>query len=252
MATYCGTSDCILITRDWSDITLDGTTSYASDYITAASEWVDGVINDWHCPVSPLTSGGTVYDYWIKQAAANRACFIAYDSVMRDKYEVGEQPYWYAWKNESEEIMGSLRTAHSAMTEDTSEWERGIAPAQGVANGTVSAPYAGIMLSNHETGYYTADDNIPRTILVRLDGSGTQIDNQTFRFQFLGGTDWEATSQPITPNQWFSLAYGVGGCFPTQANAAVENGMTWHIQCYPSRGGNYKTGGLTSWDSRIG
>ena len=252
MATYCGTADCILITRDWSDITLDGTTSYATDYITAASEWVDATINDWRVPISPTESGGTQYDYWIKQAAANRACFIAYDSVMRDKYEVGEEPYWYAWRNESEDIMGSLRKAYSTMTEDPSIWERGIAPAEGVANGTVSAPYTGIMVSNWESGYYTADDNIPRTMVVELDGSGTVIDDQTFKWKYLGGTDWEATKQPITPNQWHPLAYGVSVSWPTQANAAVAVEMQWNVKCYPSRGGNYNAEGLTSWDMNLG
>ena len=71
--TYCGTSDCILVSRDWTDLTLDGTTSYASDYINGASEWITAEINDWRSPVDPLTSGGTTYDYWITKAAAYRA-----------------------------------------------------------------------------------------------------------------------------------------------------------------------------------
>lgn len=252
MAVYCTEADCILITRDWADITVDGTVAYGTVYTAAASEWVDAVINDWHAPVNPLTSGGTVYDYWVKQAAANRACFMAYDSVMRDKYEVGEEPYWYAWKNESEAIMENLRKAHSAMTEDPSIWERGIAPAQGQANGTVSAPYTGIMESNHLTGIYTADDSIPRTFVVQLDGSGTVINDQTFKWKLLGGTTWAYETQTIYMDSWHYLDYGVAITFLSQANAAVENGMQWHVQCYPSRGGNYSYDGLTSWDMRIG
>ena len=189
MADYCGTADCLLLSRDWTDLTLDGTLNYAADIITAASAWVTSEVNDWRTAVNPLTSGGTLYDYHIQQASANRACFIAYDSVMRDKYEVDETPYWYSFKNESEKIMTNLRDAHSTMTEDTSIWERGIAPAVGVANGTVSAPYTGILISNANvtSGIYTADDNIPRTAVVELDGAGTVINDQTYKWKWLGG-----------------------------------------------------------------
>jgi hypothetical protein len=234
MADYCGTADCLLLSRDWTDLTLDGTTNYAGDIITAASAWVTAEVNDWRTAVSPLSDGGTLYDYHIQQAAANRACFIAYDSVMRDKYEVEETPYWYSFKNESERIMTNLRDAYSVMTEDTSVWERGIAPAVGVANGTVSAPYTGIMISNAEvtSGIYTANDNIPRTIVIELDGTGTVINDQTYKWMYLGGTAWEATAQSITVDGWHSVIYGVEICFPSQADSAVavEQRSSWDMQ----------------------
>lgn len=254
MADYCGTADCLLLARDWSDLTLDGTTNYASDIITAASEWVTAEINDWHCAINPLVSGGTEYDYRIKQATANRACFIAYDSVMRDKYEVDETPYWYSFKTESEKIMADLRKAHSTMTEDTSIWERGIAPAVGVANGTVGAPYTGIMISNANvtSGIYTADDNIPRTFVVELDGTGTIINSQTYKWKYLGGTAWVHETQSITVDSWAYLEYGVEICFPSQANADVAVEQQWQIPCYPARGGNYNADGLTGWDMHLG
>lgn len=254
MADYCGTADCLLISRDWSTLTLDGTTNYAGDIITAASAWVDAEVNDWRTAVSPLTTSGTLYDYWIQQAVANRACFIAYDSVMRDKYEVGEEPYWFSFKNESEAIMKNLRDAHSVMTEDTAIWERGIAPAIGVANGTVTAPYVGIMMSNADvtSGIYTADDNIPRTFVVELDGTGTVIGDQTYKWKYLGGTDWEYEDQSITVDSWAGLSYGVSICFPSQADSVVAVEQQWNVQCFPARGGNYNTGGLTSWDIQLG
>ena len=254
MADYCGTADCLLLSRDWTELTLDGTTNYAGDIITAASAWVTAEINDWHSAVNPLTSGGTLYDYRIQQASANRAVFIAYDSVMRDKYEVGETPYWYSFKDESEKIMSDLKDAHSVMTEDPSIWERGIAPAVGVANGPVTAPYAGILISNAEvtSGIYTANDNIPRTAVVELDGSGTVINDQTYKWKWLGGTAWEATKQSITVDGWHGIAYGVAVCFPSEANSAVAVEQQWNIPCYPARGGNYNTGGLSSWDLELG
>ena len=254
MADYCGTADCLLLSRDWSDLTLDDTVNNAGDIITAASAWVDAEINDWRVAVSPLTSGGTLYDYRIQQATANRACFIAYDSVMRDKYEVGETPYWYSFKNESEKIMEDLREAYSTMTEDASIWERGIAPAVGVANGTVGAPYVGIMISNADvtSGVYTADDNIPRTYVVELDGTGTSVYGQTFKYKVLGGTEWLQEDITILPNQWHGLRNGVSVCFPSSANAAVAVEMQWNISCYPARGGNYNADGLSSWSMRLG
>lgn len=254
MADYCGTADCLLLTRDWTELVLDGTVDYAGDIITAGSDWVTAEINDWHCAVNPLTSGGTEYDYRIQQAAANRACFIAYDSVMRDKYEVGETPYWYSFKDESEKIMKDLRDAHSVMSEDTSIWERGIAPAVGVLNGTITAPYTGIMISNAKvtSGIYTANDNIPRTFVVELDGTGTVIDDQTYKWKYMGGTSDEFTKQSITPDQWVSLSYGVAVCFPRQADSVVEVGQQWQVPCYPARGGNYNTGGLSEWDMHLG
>ena len=253
MADYCGTADCLLISRDWSDLTLDGTTNYAGDIITAASEWVDAIINDWHCAVNPLTSGGTLYDYWVEQATANRAVYVAYDSVMRDK-DTEESPYWDAYKVAADTIMGSLRAAHSTMSEDTSIWERGIAPALGVANGTVTAPYTGVMLSNARiaSGVYTADDEIPRTFVVELDGTGTVVDDQTYRWMYKGGTSWEEEDNNITINQWESLTYGVRICFPSQANAAVETGEQWEVACFPARGGNFHKSGFQSWDINLG
>ncbi len=254
MPDYCGTADCVLLTRKWTNLVLEGTTNHAGDIITAASDWVTAEVNDWRCAVNPLTSGGTLYDYRIQQAAANRACFIAYDSVMRDKYEVGEEPYWYSFKNESEDIMKDLRDAHSTMTEDTSIWERGIAPTIGVANGTVDAPYTGIMISNAEvtSGIYTANDNIPRTYVVELDGTGTVINDQTYKWKPLGGTEWTQEAQPITVDSWLGLTNGVKICFPSQADSAVAVEQQWNISCYPARGGNYNAGGLTTWDLHLG
>jgi hypothetical protein len=251
MATYCGTADCILVSRDWTALTLDGTTSYASDYITAASEWADARIADWRGPVPPLSSGGTVYDYWLKRATANYAVYMAYDSVMRDKYEAGTDPYWTTYRTTAEKIMDDLRERVSSMTDDTATWERGIAPARGVVNGTITAPYAGIMVSNAEYGgIYTG--NVARTYLVRLDGSGTTIHGQTFAWQYKGGTAWEQSGVTIHPDQWHGLSSGVMACWPTQANAAVAVGQTWEIPCFPARGGNYGGKGLRSWDVQIG
>ena len=249
--TYCGTSDCILVSRDWTDLTLDGTTSYASDYINGASEWVTAEVNDWRSAVNPLTSGGTTYDYWIKRAAANYAVWMAYDSVMRDKYEAGEDPYWSTFKTTAETIMEDLRKRHSTLTEDTSQWERGIAPAVGVANGTVDAPYTGIMISNSQHGgVYTG--SIERTLQVVLDGTGTTIFDQTFAWKFKGGTAYEQEGYTIQPDLWHGLGYGVAVSFLTQADTDVEAGQTWEIPCYPARGGNMGGAGLQSWDAQIG
>ena len=251
MATYCGTADCVLVSRDWTNLTLDGTISYASDYLTAASAWVDARVNDWHAPVNPLTASGTLYDYYVGQATANYSVWMAYDSVMRDKYEAGEEPYWSTFRIKAETIMDDLRKRWTTMSEDTSVWERGIAPARGVANGTITAPYTGILISNAEhQGVYTG--NVERTVLVRLDGSGTTIYTQTFEWGWKGGTAMEQTDITIQPDLWHGLGYGVSVCFLTQADAAVAVGQTWEIPCYPARGGNHSSRGLTSWDIGLG
>lgn len=250
--TYCGTADCILVSRDWTDLTTSGTVSYASDYIAAASDWVDAVVGDWHEPVSPLTAGGTVYDYWTRMAAARYAVWMAYDSVMRDKYEAGTDPYWAGYRTEALAIMGSLRDARSALRADPAQWERGIAPASAVANGTVSAAFVGVMISNHETGQYTADDAIPRTFLIQLDGTGTDVFHQTYKWQYKGGTAWEQSTQTIQPDTWHHLTYGVAVGWPSQAGGTVAAGQRWEVACYPCRGGNYRKGGAAEWDFVIG
>ena len=244
MATYCGTADCVLVSRDWTALT--GTD--ASDYLAKASERIDAEVNDWREPVAPLSSGGSTYDFWIKEACANMAVYYAYDSVMRDKYEATETPYWQRYEDRALHILGSLRANYSTMTEDTSLWERGIAPAIGVANGTVSAPYAGVCISNYDRpgAVYTANDDMPRTFLIELDGSGTSIYAQTYRWKYKGGTAWEYEDQSITPDSWHYLYYGVAVSWPSEADADVETGMRWEVSCYPARGG-YKGRGVRSW-----
>ena len=249
--SYCGTADCILVSRDWTDLTTSGTTSYADDYITDASAWADAEVNDWHGPVNPLTSGGSTYDYWIRKAVANRAVWMAYDSVMRDKYEVVDEGYWNSYRDTAQTIMDNLRKRHSVMTEDTSTWERGIAPAEGVANGTVTAPYVGVMISNAEhSGVYTGE--MPRTYTVELDGTGTSIYGQSFRWKPKGGTAWTQEGVSIQPDTWHGLEGGVSVSWLTQANEAVAVEQMWEVACFPARGGNYKTSGLNSWSMVIG
>ena len=251
MATYCGTADCLLISRVWTDLVLDGTTNHASDYLTGASEWIDARIGDWHQPVSPLAASGTVYDYWVKKAAANYAVYMAFDSTENEKYASGDVRYYDRYKTEAEKIMDDLRARVSTITEDTAVWERGIAPARGVENGPVAAPYTGILISNAEHGgVYTGE--LERTLLVRLDGTGTTIHVQTFAWQYKGGTDWKQSGITIQPDSWHFLEYGVAVSFLTQAAATVAVGQTWEIPCFPARGGNYGGKGLRSWDVQIG
>lgn len=218
----------------------------ASAIITEASAMVDAYLGDFSMsPPVPLSTSGTVYDYYIRRSTAHLAVWLAAEGLYRAQYEAGIPAWWDTHKDSAEAIFAGLRSGKHVQGSSVSVWERGIAPA--VAQGT--APVGGIV-SNHAviSDYYT-DDYVSRTFVVQLDGSGTDIFNQTFKWQYLGGSAWEQSTQEIyADGRWSDLEYGVRiTADPRMTGTALASGMKWYIECNPSRGRNYKTGGLSVW-----
>jgi hypothetical protein len=220
----------------------------AAAIISEASAMVDAYLGDFSLsPPLPVTDGGTVFDYYIRRCTSHLAVWLAAESLYRSQYEVGAEAWWDRHRTDAEGIFEGLRSGKHQQGRAVSVWERGIGPA--VAQGT--APDAGLVSNCYITGDYYLDDTIARTIIVELDGSGTDIYGQTYKWQYKGGSAWEQTTQTITPGEWSWLAYGVAITADTRYTGTVlASGMKWEIECNPSRARNYKGVGLVTWSRK--
>lgn len=249
MASYCGTTDCLLLCGQWT--AMAGTDAAA--IITEASAMTDALLGDFDLsPPQPLAPGGTAYDYYIRRTASNLAIWLVAESLYRPQYEVGVPTWWDQYRSNADEILSGLREGRHTLGSAVAVWERGIAPAVPAANGTITAPPYGGCLSNSDIiGDYYLDDTLPRTYIVQLDGAGTDINGQTWKWQYKGGTAWEQETLSPPIFEYAQLSYGVRITFdPTATGTALESGQRWEIRCQPSRAGNYKGGGVRSW-SRV-
>lgn len=246
MASYCGTTDCLMIFAGWT--TTAGTDAAA--IITEASAMTDAYLGDFDLsPPQPLAQGGTVYDYWIRKATAHIAVWLTNEALYRSQYEAGVPAWWDTHQDRAMSIFEGLRSGAHTMGSGVAVWERGIGPA--VPSGT--APY-GALLSNCEvtTDYYT-DDTVRRVYTVQLDSTGTDAYSQTIRWKYSGGTAWEQEDVQVEPFCWTALSYGVAVTFdPSTCGTILEEGLTWTIEANPSRQRNYKGRGLTSWSRKRG
>ena len=247
MATYyCGTADCALLCNGWGSMA--GTD--ASAIIAEATAMTDAYLGDFAMsPPQPLTTGGTVYDYYIRRATAHLAVWLSAEALYRSQYEVGVPAWWDVHQGSALSIFEGLRTGAHVMGSQVSVYERGIGPAVPSINGTITAPPMNGIRSNSEVvGDYYMDDTLPRTFIVELDGTGTDVYTQTFRWQYAGGSAWEESTQEFTPLEWQTLAHGVMiTADPSAFGTAAATGKRWTIAATPSRARNYKGRGLRSW-----
>lgn len=251
MAVYCGTNDCAMICAGWGSMA--GTSADA--IIAEASAMLDALLNDFSIsPPPPLTAGGTAYDYYLRRATALLANWLAAESLYRYEHEPGADTWWSGYRAEAEGIIADIREGKRTLTPAVSQWERGIGPAVPTVHGTIAAPPLGGCISNSDiVGEYYTDDAYPRTAVIELDGTGTNIWTQTWRWGWYGGTGWEDESIPPSPGTWHDLGYGLRITFdPARTGDALVAGQRWTVACNPSRARGYKGPGLRSFVRKRG
>lgn len=249
MASYCGTGDCRLICSNWTDMA--GTD--ASAIISEASAMTDAYLGDFQLsPPQPLTTGGTVYDYYIRRATTHLAVWLAAEGLYRAQYEAGAPAWWDVHQGSALSIFDGLRTGAHTLAAGAAVWERGIGPAVPAVNGTITAPpMNGIRSNNEIVGDYYTDENVPRTFIIELDGTGTDAWTATYRWQYKGGTAWEDETQLFQPLEWQSLAYGVSiTADPAAMGTSLVVGQRWTIEAKPSRPKGARSRGIVSWTRR--
>ena len=249
MASYCGTTDCRLLCQGWTDMA--GTDAGA--IITEASAMTDALLGDFSLsPPQPLSTGGTVYDYYIRRATSHLAVWLSAEALYRSQYEAGIPAWWDVHQGSALSILEGLRTGAHVMGSAVSVYERGIGPAVPATNGTISAPpMYGIRSNSEAVGDYYLDDTIPRGFIVQLDGTGTDVYSQSIKWQYEGGSEWEEENVDLRPLEWQTLAYGVMfTADPSAFGTAAATGQRWIIKATPSRARNYPGRGLRSWDRK--
>lgn len=249
MASYCGTTDCRLLCAGWTDMA--GTDAAA--IIAEASAMTDAYLGDFALsPPQPITTGGTVYDFYIRRATAQLSIWLAAESLYRSQYEAGAPAWWDVYQGSALGIFEGLRSGDHALSAGVSVWERGIGPAIPAVNGTITAPPLNGIRSNCEVvGDYYLDDTVPRSFIVELDGTGTDVFSQSFRWMYSGGSAWEAEDIALRPLEWQALSTGVMiTADPALAGTALASGKRWTIAANPSRQRNYKGHGIVSWSRK--
>lgn len=247
MASYCGSNDCLLICAHWTNMA--GTGTDASAIIAEASAMTDAYLGDFSLsPPQPLTTGGTVYDYFIRRSTAQLAVWLAAESLYRNQYEAGVPAWWDSYQGSALATFEGLRSGAHTLSNSTAVWERGIGPAVPTANGTITAPPMNGLRSNSEVvGDFYLDDTFPRGYIVELDGTGTDCFDQTYRWMYSGGSAWEEEDVELRPMEWQTLSYGVMiTADPAQMGTALATGKRWTINATPSRQRNYKGRGLVT------
>ena len=252
--SLCGTND---LKRNYPDYgTLMGTYDAAGTFypgaetdffIGEAEQWFLARLNDFEmAPPMPDPAAGT-YDYYVRDAVANRAIFMCADGYLRRETELTADgtTWWDTHRDRADAILQHLREGDYRLSYQTSMWEHGIGPAMPVANGTVSAPAAGICRSNH--GYtgvaYTGDT--ARTCIVELDGTSGTVQDQTFRWKWADSSDdWEAEQIECSPSYWNAIGYGLKVFFNNPETGTLESGMRWEIPLNPIDEA-VPTGGIT-------
>lgn len=225
MPNYHGTNDCINLFEDYSSLA-DGTT--ATNLIAESSRWLTAEVNNFHESPIPL-SGGT-YSYYVVRASALENVYLAADRRKADQYE-DEPGWWGKYHVQAMDIVDRMRAGKISLEADVSPWERGIGPIEEKANGTVDAPDMGMAESNSaiEGAYYTGHD-MPRTFVVQLDGEGSNIEGQTFKWKYLHGSKWEDETIDCSWD-WTGLSFGVAVRFIDSGTFEVE--QQWEIPSNP-------------------
>ena len=225
MPDYHGTNDCINLYEDYSSYAAG---TVASALITESSRWLTAEVNNFHEAPIPL-SGGT-YSYYVVRASALENIYLAIGRRSDDMHEEVEG-WWYKYHVRAMDIVDRMRAGKISLEADVSPWERGIGPIEPKANGTITAPDDGMAESNAaiEGAYYTGHD-MPRTFVVELDGEGSTIAGQTFKWKYLHGSKWEDETIDCSWD-WTGLDYGVNIRFVDSGTFAV--GQQWEIPTNP-------------------
>lgn len=236
--SYCTYSDCDVVYEDFSSMV--GTTG--TSIIADASAWVQATLLDFYGSV--YFESGTVYPFWVRKATALQSVYLALDRRMRQAQQA-TSGFWTQYTEDAQKILSDIRdNKHVLSTQEVAPWERNIAPATPVANGTVSPPAYGQMFSNSDIpGAYWGGDH-PVVYVVELDGAGSRISQQTFRWQYKYGSVWNQSTIPLSW-EWTSIDLGMYVRF--EDSGTFVAGQRWEIQCAPGQGRTPHGDTIRSW-----
>jgi hypothetical protein len=230
MPQFCTETDCTVIYEDWQTLVgAAGTTG--TTIIAAASDWVQATMLDFFGTV--LYESGTNYPYWIKQSTALESIYLALQRRMNQGQE-SSTGFWEKYHTDSLAILTDIRDSkHVLVAQDIAEWERGIGPAVPNANGTIAAGVFGMLQSNQEKlgAWFTGDRTT--TYLFQIDGVGSKISQQTFKWQYKYGSTWQ--DEGIALNWgWIYIDNGLEIRFEDRGTFAA--GQQWEVTCGPNQG----------------
>lgn len=231
---YAGTTDCLGIYADFGS--LFGSEYTAATMLENVSRAIDAELRSiMPVPVLPLTGSGTgaTYDYWLTQACALLTTYRAVDRRYADTDADTDKTWYQRWGMEGSSILQKILKRQYEIGSQVSSWEENISPAvptTGTRNGTVPGG-EGLLFTNWERGD-TFGGNYPRVYLVQLDGTGSTIDTQSYRWMYEGGSAWEDSKHALhrdyvalTDYLGVELRWGDGTYTPN---------MTWLVHANPA------------------
>lgn len=238
MPSYCTTTDVSVFYEDFGSLT--GT--LGTTIIAAASDWVQATLLDMYGQV--FAESGTTYPFWVKKATALESIYLGLKRRM-EQGQTSSTGFWTKYHDEAVEILKGISDGkHVLQAQDTAEWERGITPAAGAANGTIAAPGYGMCFSNAEVPSQWFMGDYETTFVVELDGTGSTIAQQTFKWQYKYGSVWEDTTVALSWG-WTSLSLGAYVRFVDSGTFAT--GQRWEIACHPNQGRENNGAGAKSY-----
>lgn len=239
MPNYCTTSDVSVYYEDFGSLT--GT--LGTSIIETASDWVQAMLLDSYGHI--FADSGTNYPFWIKKATAMESIYLGLARRM-DQGQTSSVGFWTKYHDDAVAIINGIRNGeHVIQSQDTAEWERGIAPAVGTANGSIAAPGYGYCFSNAEVPSQWFMGDYPVTYVLEIDGTGSVISQQTFKWQYKYGSQWEDTTIAMS-NNWTALSLGAHVRWVDYGTYVT--GMRWEIACTPNQGRTSKGEGIKSYE----
>jgi len=239
MPNYCTLTDVSVFYEDFGSLT--GT--LGTSIIESASDWVQATLLDSYGQV--FADSGTNYPFWIKKAAALESIYLGLARRM-DQGQTSSTGFWTKYHDEAVAILSGIKDGnHVIQSQDTAEWERGIAPAYGTANGTIAAPGYGYCFSNAEVPSQWFTGDYPTVFVIEIDGAGSKISQQTFKWQYKYGSAWEEETIALS-NSWTYLSAGAYVRWVDFGTYAT--GMRWEIPCHPNQGRAAKGNGIKSYE----
>ena len=229
--SLCGTLDLKRNYLDYGTL-FDGEESF---YIGQAEQWFLAQLNNFDLtPPNPDPAAGT-YDFFVRDPVSLMAIYLCAGGYLRRETAIQEDNWWDNYRVRAQEYIDKLRAGEYRLSYQTSIWEHGISPAIPTANGTIAAPAANIMQTNYNIDGNGYSGRTPRTCIVELDGTGTTVQDQTFRWKWddTADDDWEAETVDCDPPYWNAISYGLSIYFRNPETGTVENGMKWKIRLNP-------------------
>jgi len=244
--SLCGTNDLRRNYIDYGTLFDDDGTSTVSFYTGQAEQWFLARLNDFQMsPPAPDPAAGT-YDFYVRDAVSLMAIYMCADGYLRRQTEMEADNWWEPYKARAEDTVDKLRSGDYRLSYQTSIWEHGISPAIPTANGTIAAPPVNVCSTNNGISGAAFTGYSAMTAIIELDGTGTDAQNQTFRWRFdESDVDWEAETIALDPPFWHGIGYGLKIYFRNPETGTLENGMKWKIRLNPL-GEGVPSKGITS------